>query len=180
MNPTVQQTEFSLSNQLGYRRWSINLNSNARPDDERTLNSLGTTADWLLHLVMAIYMFVIVNFDALAQTKGRPFSNRKRQVTILWWGQDSKLGVCETHFPADWMQTDIVYVYACKLRSWFNTLRPIQIGRRFADDVFKCIFLDENVWILLKISLKFGDKPLSELMMVSLLTHVCVTRPQWV
>ena len=25
-----------------------------------------------------------------------------------------------------------------------------------------------------------GDKPLSEPMMVSLLTHICVTRPQWV
>ena len=25
-----------------------------------------------------------------------------------------------------------------------------------------------------------GDKPLSKLMMVSLLTHICVTRPQWV
>ena len=25
-----------------------------------------------------------------------------------------------------------------------------------------------------------GDKPLSEAMMVSLLTHICVTRPQWV
>ena len=28
--------------------------------------------------------------------------------------------------------------------------------------------------------LRPGDKPLSELMMVSLLTHICVTRPQWV
>ena len=25
-----------------------------------------------------------------------------------------------------------------------------------------------------------GDKPLSEPMMVCLLTHICVTRPQWV
>ena len=25
-----------------------------------------------------------------------------------------------------------------------------------------------------------GDKPLSEPMMVTLLTHICVTRPQWV
>ena len=61
-------------------------------------------------------------------------------------------------------------------------------------------FLNENVWISIKISLKFvpkgqinnipsldqimawrrpGDKPLSEPMMVSLLTHMCVTRPQW-
>ena len=84
---------------------------------------------------------------------------------------------------------------------WLNTLRPRQNGRHFADDVFKCIFLNENVWILLKILLKFvpkgpinnipalvqimawrrpGDKPLSEPMMVSLLTHICVARPQWV
>ena len=79
-----------------------------------------------------------------------------------------------------------------------NTLRPRQNGRHFADDIFKCIFLNENVWIPFKISLKFvpkgainnipalvqimawrrsGDKPLSEPMMVGLPTHICVTRP---
>ena len=82
-----------------------------------------------------------------------------------------------------------------------NTLRPRQNGRHFAEDIFKCILLNENVWIPNKISLKFvpkgpinnipslvqimawcrpGDKPLSEPMMVSSLTHICVTRPQWV
>ena len=74
-----------------------------------------------------------------------------------------------------------------------NTLRPRQDGRHFADDIFKCIFLNENVWIPIKISLKFvpkdpinnipaldGAKPLSEPIMVSLPTHICVTRPQWV
>ena len=82
-----------------------------------------------------------------------------------------------------------------------NTLRPRQNGRRFPDGIFKCIFLNENVWISIKVSLTFvpngpinnipalvqimawrrsGDKPLSEPMMVSLLTHICVTRPQWV
>ena len=74
-----------------------------------------------------------------------------------------------------------------------NTRRPRQNGRRFADDTFKCIFLNENVAISIKISLKFvpegpinnipalvqimawrrsGVKPLSEPMMVSLLTHM--------
>ena len=82
-----------------------------------------------------------------------------------------------------------------------NTLRPRQNGRHFADDIFKRIFLNDNIWIQIKISLKFvpkgsvnnipalvkimawrrpGDKPLSEPMMVSLLTHICVTQPQWV
>ena len=82
-----------------------------------------------------------------------------------------------------------------------NTLRPRQNGRHFAEDIFKYIFLNENVWVPIKISLKVvpkgrinnipalvqimawrrpGDKPLSEPMMVSLPTHICVTRPQWV
>ena len=63
-----------------------------------------------------------------------------------------------------------------------NTLRPRQNGQHFPDDIFKWIFLNENVWIAIKISLKFvpkgpinisalvqimawrrpGDKPLSE------------------
>ena len=84
---------------------------------------------------------------------------------------------------------------------YLNTMRPRQNGRHFADDIFKCIFLNENVWISLTISLKFvpkvrinnipslvqimawrrpGDKPLSEPMIISLPTHICVTRPQWV
>ena len=80
-----------------------------------------------------------------------------------------------------------------------NTLRPRQNGRHFADDSFKRIFLNENIVIAMKISLKFvpkrlinnipalvqimdwrrpGDKTLSEPMMVRLPTHICVTWPQ--
>ena len=79
-----------------------------------------------------------------------------------------------------------------QIDSMFNTLRPRQNGRLFAD---------ENIRISIKISLKFvpkdlinkipplvlimarrrpGDKPSSEPMMVGLLTRICVTRPQWV
>ena len=67
-----------------------------------------------------------------------------------------------------------------------NTLRPRQNGRHFPDDIFKYIFLNENVWISIAISLNYvhksppGDKPLSEPMMARLLMHICVTRPQWV
>ena len=40
----------------------------------------------------------------------------------------------------------------------FNSLRPRQNGRRFADDSFKCIFLNENVLIFIKILLNFIPK----------------------
>ena len=39
-----------------------------------------------------------------------------------------------------------------------NTLRPKQKGRHIADNIFKCIFFNENVWILIEISLKFVPK----------------------
>ena len=80
-----------------------------------------------------------------------------------------------------------------------NTLR--QNGYHFRDIIFKCIVLNEYMFILMKISLIFvpkgpinnilalvqimawcrpGDKPLSESLMVSLLIHICITQPQWV
>ena len=83
----------------------------------------------------------------------------------------------------------------------FNTMRPRRNGRHFPDDIFEWIFLNENVWISINISLKFvprcpinniptlvqvmawcrpGAEPLSKPMMVRLPTHICVTQPQWV
>ena len=38
---------------------------------------------------------------------------------------------------------------------WLNTLRPRQDARHFADDIFKCVFLNEDIWISINISLKF-------------------------
>ena len=69
-----------------------------------------------------------------------------------------------------------------------NSLRPRPNRRHFPDDIFRCIFLNENIRIAINISLSFvpkgpidnilalvqimawrlsGDKPLSEPMMVS-------------
>ena len=39
-----------------------------------------------------------------------------------------------------------------------NTLRPRQNGRHFPDEIFKYIFVNENIWILIKISLIFFPK----------------------
>ena len=40
----------------------------------------------------------------------------------------------------------------------FNTSRPRQDGRHFTDDIFKCIFFNENGCILIKFSLKYVHK----------------------
>ena len=114
-------------------------------------------------------------------------------VEILALSEDNRILGCFRKF---WWILQLWWVWTL-----LNILRPRQNGRHFADDTFKCIFMNENVRISINISLKFvpkglinnipalvqimawhrpGDKPLSETMMVNLLTHICVTRPQWV
>ena len=84
-------------------------------------------------------------------------------------------------------------------RDRFNSLRLSRNGRHFPDDIFKCIFLNKmyRLWLRFHWSLfprvqliifehlvqtmawrRPGDDPLFEAMVVGLLTHICVTRPQ--
>ena len=113
--------------------------------------------------------------------------------------QFSQTGAKQLHFENQWWQRLFDHFWATG-KQGFKTLRSRQNGRRFPDDIFKCIFLNENLWISLQISPKFvlnvrinnipalvrimawrrlGDKPLSEPMIGNSLTHLCVTRPQW-
>ena len=83
----------------------------------------------------------------------------------------------------------------------FDTLRTKRNGHHFAEDFFKCIFLNENIRISITISLKFipkcsinniaalvqimawrlpGDELLSDPMMVIVFTYICITRLVWV
>ena len=63
------------------------LNSTARPYDQRAFSPLDPTAVWHSHLALAIYMFVVVNLDALAQASD--IRIERRQVVFLCWMQDS-------------------------------------------------------------------------------------------
>ena len=103
------------------------------------------------------------------------------------------------HHSSLWIHVVFIHIFKVYFHG-INILRPRQNGHHLPDDIFRCIFLNENVWIPIKIKLKFvpsgpinnipalvqimawrrsGDKPLSEPVMVSLLTHICITRPQW-
>ena len=117
---------------------------------------------------------ISIRFDELFKSS---ITNISEPLTVRGW-----------YIP--WRATLVVLV--CHLTHW---------GRHFRDDIFKCIFIHENIWIAINISLKFvpdgliinisalvqimawrrpGDKPLSATILVSLLAHKRVTRPQWV
>ena len=119
--------------------------------------------------------------------------NREKMVISFVLYFQASFGACKLLYLTNWGLVMHKLV--------INTLRLRTNDHHFADGIFKYIFLHENVWISIKISLKFvpkgpidnipalvqimawycpGDKPLSEPMMASLLMHICITQPQWV
>ena len=78
------QTDWAIEDQ------AKNLNSTARPYDQRAFSPLDPTVSWLLHLALAIYIFVVVNFDALAQASD--IQIERRQVVYLCRIQDLSPG----------------------------------------------------------------------------------------
>ena len=78
------QTDWAIEDQ------AKSLNSTARPYDQRAFSPLGPTVSWLSHLALAINIFVVVNFDALAQASDIQIEGR--QVVFLCWMQDLNPG----------------------------------------------------------------------------------------
>ena len=127
---------------------------------------------------------------------GEAYTNGRMPFSVILSGHTAEQSNC-MRWPIDAPLSMEMYTASGGEISAFNTLRPRQNGRHFADDIFNSIFLNKNVWTPIKISLKFvpkglinnipalvqimawrrpGDKPLSEPMGVRL----PVTRPQWV
>ena len=101
-----------------------------------------------------------------------------------------------------WSGSALAQIWAvyCQPLIPINSSPLNKMANIFADEIFKRIFLNENIRISIKIRLKFvprgsndnklalvqvmawrctGDKPLSELMWPDSLTHICGTRGRW-
>ena len=91
------QTDWAIEDQAN------NLNSTARPYDQQAFSPPDPTAIWHSHLALAIYIFVVVNLDALAQASDFPIE--RRQVVFLCWMQANPLRTSrrnETAKPPRW------------------------------------------------------------------------------
>ena len=91
----LRQQIYSRLNARWQTDWAIedqakNLNSTARPYDQWAFSPLDPTVSWLSHLALAIYISVVVNFDALAQASDIQIETR--QVVFLCWMQDLNPG----------------------------------------------------------------------------------------
>ena len=120
-------------------------------------------------------------------------------VIVLWWWFQA-CGFY-TLWPGqnDWHLADYIFKYICILlkfywtgdktladtrltrmrdakwhhqAQWVNALKPRQNGRHYPDDILKRIFLNENIWISIKISRKFVVKGLPNRQQAIILTNL--------
>ena len=66
--------------------------------------------------------------------------------------------ICSNGLLLIWHQAIICVISGGITRREINSSSIEQNGRHFADDIFKCIFMNEKLRILIKISLKFVPK----------------------
>ena len=123
-------------------------------------------------------------------------SSVPRELWYPWW--DRKKFMLSDDISRSLTKLSAAAMFGVRVAPDVSTLRPRQNGRQCPEDYFKCIYLKENVHISIQISLKSVSKcpinnipalfqiigmvsawrqAISELMMVNLLTHICVTRP---
>ena len=151
-----------------------------------------------MHVVLFLRIFHLSKLKHLVKKHNSEIYNAENLIDgLVFLEVDNGLQCFDTNTIeiASWPTSQAACIPFC----FINTLRLRQDGRRFPDDTFERIDLNENVIILIKISLKFvpygpinnipslvqimawrrsGDKPLSEPMMGRLQTHICITRPQ--
>ena len=112
------QTDWAIEDQ------AKNLNSTARPYDQRAFSPLDPTVSWFSHLALAIYIFVVVNFHALAQASD--IQIERTQVVFLCRMQVFEPRVPDTKSPADWMLTDKpTELSRIKLKTWTRQPFPM-------------------------------------------------------
>ena len=118
------------------------------------------------------------------------FSNASSWLKMYFGQKYCQNKLVTKHYLNQWWHRSMMS-YDVSIPQWvtefLNTLRPRQNDYHFPDDIFKCIFFNENLCVSIKISLKFvpkvpinnfpalvqmmawrrsGDKPLSEPMMI--------------
>ena len=137
-------------------------------------------------------MSILLSFNI---TLSSPLCNHGCVIAYWFWLMAGNLCPLDllSSLPFHWRHEPAGMKLLFSLNCFINTLRLRQNSRKFHVDIFKRIFVNENILILIKISLKFvprgpidnipvlvqimawcqpGDKPLSEPMMVRLPTHI--------
>ena len=115
---------------------------------------------WRFLFVMVPMLSFEKNTLEMSSAKSLPFHSARNALTH--WGRDKMAAIFQTTFSNgfSWMK-----MYEFRLTFHWSLFQKGPIN---------------NIPTLVQITVwrRSGDKPLSEPMMVSLLTHICVTRPQ--
>ena len=104
-------------------------------------------------LCVEIFFFYTKTFHSVVNQIRRVAPLAIAKVTILAFSHAVKFLQLVEAWPP------FTEIYMCSIFKWvvliwLNTLRLRQNGCQFPDNIFKCTFLNENIWILIKIWLK--------------------------
>ena len=109
----------------------------------------------------------------------------KKSVTKIYLSYDKSRDLCRiTSVPnyialTHWGRDKMTAVSQTTLSNAFSWMKMLAFRLRFHWSLFQRFQINDiPSWVQIMAWRRSGDKPLSEPMMVSLSTHICITRPQ--
>ena len=113
---------------------------------------------WKLLLLVQYCGYQCLGYSASAILTQSPFSRSIFNIRYIIYVNDITSKLKNLNDVKDVITKKKLDVTTLKLIQSLNTSRLRQNGCHFPDDIFKWIFFNENVWILIKISLKFVSR----------------------
>ena len=101
-----------------------------------------------LHFADGIFRLIFLNEDGCISIKIFTEDNGLLNNKSRYWFRMT------IFYLKWWLPRLLTYISATMFR-WVNALRPGENGQHFADDNLKRIFFNENIWISIKIALKY-------------------------
>ena len=98
-----------------------------------------------------------------------------------WWQSSGPVYLQDGHLT-HCGRNKMAAIFQMTFANTFSWMKMYEFWLKFHWSLFLGVQLTNDIPVLVQIMAwcRPGDKSLSELMMVSLLTHTCVTRPQWI
>ena len=136
-------------------------------------------ACWKIALISLVMQICISNptISLVAPERDQETGTSQRSVNRSYVLQSINLKECQIK---QWGRDKMVAIFQQTFSNAFPGMKMFEFQLRFHWSLFLKVQLTKFCHLLKKMAwCRSGNKPLSEPMLVSSLTHICVTRPQW-
>ena len=101
---------------------------------------------------LILYMIIYMKYMVVWHIAWYTYNETNIEISVILYFTCLKTPIIKTDIVVQRQTVTIYRLLYFIIQSAIITLRTKQNGRHFPDDIFKCIIMDENIWLSIKIA----------------------------